>query len=334
MRRKFAHRGIAVIGSAATFALLLAGCSGGGSAPDDEEGGEITALTVQTTGVVSDGALILGIEQGFFEEEGLEIKTSIGANPAAGLAAAQSGQVDIAYAPSLPFLKATSGGVAMRAIAAGDGFEDGAGASDDPAQFDDTGIYASPKSGITEIAQLKGKTVAVPARGAQFEVTIAGALKDEGVDPASVKWVVLDFTSAVSALENGTVDVIGVVNPFTKQAEAAGGTLIASPAVTFFEEGSVGLWTSATATIEKKTDAIDGFVRAIEKSNAYANEHPEDAIAKGLEYTGAKLKVEDVKVPYWPTEIRDADLERAATKMADLGFLPQTPDVSKLIYRG
>lgn len=318
-------------------ALVLSACAAGGDAggADGASGGGLTTLKVATIGLTSDGSLLAGIEQGFFEDEGLTIETSIVANPPAGLAAVQGGQVDIAYSPSIPLLNALSQGVPIQVIGAADGYPAEVQPLDAQADFDDTGLFAAPDSGITSVSDLAGKTIAIPARKAQLEVVIASLLKDEGIDPASgVSWVVLDFTSAVAALKSGTVDAAALVSPFTTEALAIGAPQISAPSIGFFETGATGLWTAGTATIEKKADAIQAFQRAIVKSNEYATANPEAAIQAGLDYTGSTLTVADVKVPVWPTEVRPEDLERPSKKMVALGFLANPVNLDGVIYQG
>lgn len=311
--------------------LALAACTAAPSDTPSGGGGELTTLKVATIGLVSDGALMLGQEQGFFEEEGLKIETSVVANPPAGLAAAQSGQVDIAYAPSIPLLNALASGVPLKVVAPADGYVPGAADAEDPAEVDDTGLYASAASGITEVADLEGATIAIPARKAQLEVVISDALDRAGVSPSSVEWVVLDFTSAVAALASGNVDAAGLVSPFTGEAAAAGATFVSAPSVGFFEEGAVGLWTAGESTLSGKADAIAAFQRAIVKSNAYAMDHPEDAIQAGIDATGSTLTVDEIKLPYWPAEVAPIDLERVNDKLVKLGFLPSAVDLEGVV---
>lgn len=315
------RRAVFAVAAAAAAALFLSACSSDAGSGDAPSAGGTTTLKVATIGLLADGALQLGIQQGFFSDEGLSIETSVVANPAAGLAAAQSGQVDLAYAPSIPVLNALSQSVPLKIVQAADGYADGDADAADADKKDDSALYASAASGITTIAQLAGKTIAVPARKAQLEVTISAALSDAGVDPASINWVVLDFTSAAAALKAGQVDAAGLVTPFTDQAEADGATHIASPGIQFFREGAVGLWVAGTNTVEGKSSAIAGFQRAIAKSNAYANEHPDDAVQAGIDYTKSSLTVADATVPYWPTSVREEDIQRVDDKLVALGFL-------------
>lgn len=329
---RFALKALAPI---AALALALTGCASNGETADGETqvaDGALATLKVATIGLTSDGALMTGIEQGFFEEEGLTIETSLVANPAAGLAAVQSGQVDVAYAPSIPLLNALSQNVPVQVVGPADGLPDGGVSPEDAKEIDDTGFYAAADSGVTSVADLEGKTIAVPARNAQLEVVIAAELEKEGIDPKTgVNWVVLDFTSAVAGLNNGTIDAAGLVSPFTIEAEEAGSIYLSSPSAAFFEEGAVGLWTAGSSTIEQKGDEISAFQRAIVKSNEYAAENPEEAIQAGLDYTGSELTVDEVVVPKWPSEVREADLQRANEKLVSLGFLPEEVDLSGVI---
>jgi len=333
---KKSKRLIAALALVPAVALALAACSSGGDGNAPQTSGGLTTLKVATIGLTSDGSLLTGIEQGFFKEEGLQIETSIVANPPAGLAAVQSGQVDISYSPSIPLLNALSQGVPIKVIGAADGYPETPAANEqDAAALDDTGLFAAPGKGIESVKDLAGKTIAIPARKAQLEVVIAGELQKAGIDPATgVNWVVLDFTSAVAGLKNGTVDAAGLVSPFTSEAADIGATQIAAPSVGFFETGATGLWVAGTATIEKKADAIAGFQRAIVKANEYATAHPEEAIKAGLAYTKSKLTVDQVKVPVWPTVVKPEDLQRPNEKMVQLGFLAQPVKLDGVIYAG
>ncbi len=180
--------------------------------------------------------------------------------------------------------------------------------------------------------KLAGKTIAIPARKAQLEVVISDLLKKDGIDPTTgVKWVVLDFTSAVAALKSGNVDAAGLVSPFTAQALAAGNPQLAAPSIGFFETGATGLWTAGDSTVQSKKDIISAFQRAIVKSNEYATAHPDEAIKAGLAYTKSTLTVDQVKVPVWPSAVTAEDLQRPDDKMVDLGFLKKPVDISGVI---
>lgn len=301
-------------------ALGLSGCSAQPASESSVSAGtaEHTTLRLATIGLTSDGSIMLGIEKGFFADEGLDIETSIVANPAAGLAAAQSGQVDLAYAPIIPALNAMAQQIPLKIVAGAEGYPDDAVDAD---KYDHDELFASAESGIRSIDELAGKTIAVPARKALMEVVITTTLTENGVDPSSVNWVVLDFASAVAALKNGTVDAAGLGSQFSAQAEADGASKLGPLGIEFFERGAVGVWVAGASTVESKPEAMQAFERAVQKSSDYANEHPEEAVQAGLDYTNSPLAVSDVRVPFWTPLVRQADVERAAKKLVDLGFL-------------
>ncbi|KAB1946780.1 ABC transporter substrate-binding protein [Brevibacterium linens] len=325
------RRVLASLASAAVLTTTLSACSF-----EDARGGaqSLDLLKVSTIGLTSDGSLVTGMKKGFFAEEGIEIRTSLVKNPPAGLAAAQSGQVDVAYSPSISILTALGRHMPIGVVAGADGFGPEQQAAADPESFDDTALFAAPDSGIESLTDLAGKTISVPARKAQLEVTVVDALREAGVDPESINWVVLDFTSATAALKQSQVDAAALVNPFTSKAKAEGANFLVAPSFNFFGPSAVGMWTVGTETYRDKPETIDGFKRAIERSNAYANDHPEEATQAGIDYTKSGLSLDEVTIPYWPEAISRQDLSRVNEKLVGLDILTEPVDLSSVLKGG
>lgn len=338
--RRIGRRG-AAFAAATGVALVLSACGGGsGSASDGDSasgGSGTTAIRVAYTPVYSVGAIQLGIDQGFFKAEGLTVALQQVANPPAGIAAVAGGQVQFNYAPSIPVINAVANGVALKVAAAADGFAPGTAAAvkADPSkgpEYDDTAVLVQGSSPVQSPKDLSGKTISIPARKAQLEVTISGAVKDAGGDPSTIKWITLDFPSALSSLKSGRVDASGVVSPFISQGIEQGARIVSSPAASFFGDGAVGLWVTSAAYAQSDADTVQKYMRAIAKSNEYANEHVADAQAAAAKILKADINV--VKAgsqPYFPTSVDPAGLADTATKMTDLGFLAKTPDTASLV---
>lgn len=317
-------------------ALALAACSSGGGTPapttdgGGSKSGELRTVKIAVVGIMSDVTLQIGTEQGFFEAEGLKIETTTVANPPAGVAALQGNQVDFAFAPGVVFVNARANGVPVKIVAGASGFPEGVtGAALDA--YDDTGIYVRPDSGITSLKQLEGKSIAVNARKANLEATASQALKDAGVDPNSIQWTALDFTSMVEALKNGSVDAAIPVNPFTIKADEAGMKRIASPAAAFFGAGPSSFWLTSESLASSDPELVASFQRAILKANAYANEHLDEAIAAGVKLAGLDVPVEKAGKIYWPMEVTQANVDKIGENLFGLGFLPTKPDLSGVI---
>lgn len=311
---------------AAAAALVLTGCGGGdaGGGGGSPAPGETATLKVGTVGIGSDAAIQMAIDKGYFEAEGLNVETSVVANPPAGIAAAQSGQLDLTYTPSIPLLNALNQNVPLKIIAAADGYAEDAAQAEDLATVDDTGLYVPEGSPITDPKELEGKSVSVPARKAQMEVTISKVIQDAGGDPQKVNWMVLDPASALQSLDSERVDAAALISPFTAQAGAKGHERLASPGIEFFEKGAVGLWVAGTKTVEDKAEQMAAFARAIHKANDYANSNREEAEEVAAELTQVPLEtVREGAELYWPTEVRLEDIQRVNELLVELGFLPK-----------
>ncbi|MCI9889827.1 ABC transporter substrate-binding protein [Micrococcales bacterium 31B] len=318
---------------AALLTLTLAGC-GSSSAGTSQAADGTTTLKVGQIGLTSDAALKVGIDKGYFKDEKLNIEITKVANPPAGIAAAQSGQLSLTYAPSIPMLNAMSQGVPLQVVAAADGYLPTAEQSKDAATVDDSGVFVKPGSAITSPKDLAGKTISVPARKAQLEITIADAIKQDGGDPSTVKWMVLDFESALQALGDGRIDAAGVVSPFTVKSLEAGNELITSPGVGFFTEGAVGLYVTGKSTAGSNAEALRGFQRAITKANAYCNEHLSECQQVASEQTKVSIDVIQAGTPtFWPTTVELADLQRTDDKLVELGYLPKPVDLSGALFK-
>lgn len=327
---------------AVAASLVLAGCgSGAGSETGSgSEGstaaGDTPTLKVGTFGIGADAAIEMAIDKGWFEEEGLKVETIVVANPPAGIAAAQSGQLDLTYSPSIPMLNALSQNVPLKVIAPADGYAEDALQSQDLAKVDDTGLFVPKGSDITGPKDLEGKSVSVPARKALMEVTVAKLVKDAGGDPAKVNWMVLDAASALQSLDSQRVDAATLSAPFTAQAESKGHILLASPGIAFFERGAVGLWVAGAKTVQDKPEQMAAFARAITKANDYANNHLEEAQEASAELTGVPLEIVSQGAEnYWPIEVKLEEIQRVNKQLAELGFLAnEVPLDQDLIFSG
>ncbi len=313
-------------------ALVLTACSSGEAQQSDAPAsGEIRTIKVATVGIMSDVALRIADEQGYLEEEGLEIENTTVANPPAGVAALQGGQVDFAFAPGVVFVNARSQGVPVNVVAGASGFPEGIQPGPELDLYDDTGVYVGPDSGIDSLADLEGKSIAVNARKANLEATVSKALLDEGVDPASINWVALDFTSMVEALKNGEVDAAVPVNPFTLRADEAGMVRIASPATAFFGPGASSFWLTSEQFASEEPEVVAGFQRAVLRANEYANAHLDESIAAGVEVAGLDIPVEKAGKIYWPTEVSQENVDLIAENLVEIGFLPEETEVGDVI---
>lgn len=311
-----------------TVAVLgLSACSNdaGNSSANESDG--LQTLKVTFDGTSSGAAIQLGIDQGFFEEEGLQIELTANGTPPAAAAALASNQVDIASIPVIPGLNAQEQGIDITSIAPVAGYPEDVTAG---STYDTYGVYVAPDSGITSPKDLAGKQVAVPARKAIFEAFVHDAVMRDGGDPSTVEWIALDFGSQVESLKSGRIDAAAVPLPFTFQIEENGGEMLWSPGVAFYEKGVTSTWMASPNTVDSP-ETVEKFQRAIVKSNEYANEHNSEAIKAASEMTGIaeQVIIDGGRFNYFNTEVNPEDLVRVSEKLVEIDFLTKPMEINE-----
>lgn len=312
-------------------ALMLTACGDGGSEAAEANEGETQTIRMATDGTATGSAVSLGVEQGFFEEEGLNVELSASANPPAAVAALQSNELDVASIPVIPALNAQSQSIDIKSIAPAAGFPEDPEAAK---EFDVQAVMVMPDSGIESPADLEGKNVGIPARKAIFEAFIIDAMKNEGADPDKVEWIALDFTSQVEALRTGRIDAAAIPLPFTVEAEKNGATVLWRPGLEFYERGQTSTWL-VSPELQENPDLVEKIQRAITKSNEYANENTDAAIDAGSELTGIdpELLRSSEQFNYFPAEVDVEALKLANEKLIDMDFINQSVNVDDYVLR-
>lgn len=334
------RRGVALAGIAgvlASSALMVATGVPAGAAE--------TNIKIGTVAINAMGQVPWAQSAGIFKKNGLNVtEIKIYPAPPPSLAALAAGAVDFVYAPSIPIINAyANGGMALKVVAPADGYPAGrlTAAKKDPAlaaQLDDTGVCVSPTSGITSFKDLAGKTVSVPARAAQGEVTIAYAVKAAGGNPATVNFVTLPFGAALDAVKSGRTQAAFTVEPFTSACIAAGLKNLGSPGIQFFtNEQAVGMWVTTAKFAAENPAAVTAFQKSIAEVGRFGNTPAGwDKILQSANptYTQVDLATARKASPsYFPPTIVANDLRNPASKMLELGFLKQPVDVGGLLLK-
>jgi len=323
---------VLVVGVALTGAI---GCG-----DDDEESGEPAAAATETTETpaeitkVNVGAIpvanlapfYLGIEKGFFEEQGLELNVSSSLSGAPqNVPRLLKGDLQFVATAWLSTMLAREQKLPVVAIAPGDN----AGTT---AEEDYCHVMTAP-DGPTELGQLAGKTIAINTLKNVGEVSMDATLDKAGVDPDSVKYVQLPWPEMGSALRNGRIDAGWVCEPFMtqlkkemKDAHDLGPSQIeAAPKL------PISVYVTSEQYLKENPDVVKRFQLAITKSLAYAQEHPDEARAIIPSYTEIDKSVVDTMIlPTWNAEYDDAAIQALADQSEKYGVLKQPVDVEDL----
>jgi NitT/TauT family transport system substrate-binding protein len=144
-------------------------------------------------------------DKGYFKEAGIDAEfTAVQGGPAA-VAAIASGEADVGYAAVVPPINARLKGVPVKIFLVLSHETDKA-----------RGIYigASAKSGIKDLAGVKGKKISFNANGGLCELAWRDHLTAAGLKIEDAESVVLPFPEQEAALEQGNIDAVCTINPF------------------------------------------------------------------------------------------------------------------------
>jgi NitT/TauT family transport system substrate-binding protein len=298
------------LGLFAIAVTVTALCFGGlaGSAP-----GQATAtITVDTLPIANGLPLTLGINKGFFEAQGIEVKTKVFQSGNDIVLALANGDGDVGYIGYTPALIGRTQGIPMTVVAASE--TEGTSASDNWQN-----VMVSGSSSIRTPADLVGKTVALNALKGVAEIVVKGALEKRGVDPDSVKYTVLPFPNMPTALANGLVDAVHTPEPFMSQILAAGGRVVMAPGPILGRYFPNGCYCAREDWVRKNPGLVKRFRAAINQALVYSNSHPDEIRAL------LPAAIRNIRLPTWSPLIdrpQLLELARLAKKYGAISTLP------------
>lgn len=319
MRRLFAT--ITVV--SALFTMAACGSSsGGGGTPAS---GSARKVTVGVIPIVDVAPIYLGKQKGFFSKRGIDLTLVQESGGAAAVPGVVSGQFQFAFGNVVSLLLAESKGLDIKAIANGN-------ASTGVQGKDFGGVVVPKGSAITSAKDLAGKSVAVNNLRNIGDTTVRQSIRKAGGDPATVKFVELNFPDMPAALAQHRVDAAWVVEPFLTVSEQQGATLIASNFVDTAPNLTIATYFTTERQIKADPQLVKNFQAAINESLNYAQSHPAEVRKIILTYTKITPAVADkIILPAWPQSINVQSLDTLASLMTQDGLVSKKPDVTALI---
>jgi NitT/TauT family transport system substrate-binding protein len=294
-----------------------------GDAPAEAE--ELTTIEVGVVPVVDVAPLYLGIDEGFFEEEGLDVQPAIAQGGAAIIPAVVQGDQEIGFSNIVSLLIGETEDLPVQVIS------QGIQATDDP-DNDTAAIAVAADSDVQDVSDLEGKTIAINTLRNISELTVTAALEGEGVDVSTIDFVEVPLPDMVGQLEAGQIDAAGLVEPFITTGKAAGHRMLIYDRVATEPEMTIATYFTSDEFLESDPEVVDGFVRAMNRSLEFATENPDEARQAIGDYTEIPPDVlEEVVLPLWQTDLNQDSIELVAELMVTYGITDDEADVDELI---
>lgn len=235
-----------------------------------------------------DTALFVAKEKKLFEDQGLTVELTQFNNGGDLMTAMASGDIDIGYAGITPVMSSISQGVPVKVVSG--------------AQIEGSAIVANKNSGITTVADLKGKTVATPGEATIQNMLLTSALTQAGVSTDSVEFTTMKAAQMTDALKAGQVDAMIIWEPYSSIAVKNGDGVLIENSSEIIPGHPCCCVVAREDFIKDHRDSLDKVLKAHEEATKFTNENPAEA---------AKMLPEDI-VP---------DQELQAKVIADTVFI-------------
>ncbi|MFV2196412.1 ABC transporter substrate-binding protein [Nocardiopsis sp. LOL_012] len=316
------HRLLAL---AAGTALLATTACGGSQEPSSSEGSdELTQLTAGVIPIVDVAPVYLGVQEGIFEEHGIDLALETSAGGAAIVPGVVSGEFDLGFSNAVSLIVAREQGLPLTTLTNG-----ATSTGEQGADFG--GVFVAEGSDIESAADLEGATVAINTLSNIGDTTVRNSVRVAGGDPADIDFIELPFPDMPAALETGQVDAVWAVEPFGTVIRQAGGEQIASNFVDTDPDLSVAAYFTSEQRLAEDPELFDSLTAALQESLTYAQDHP-DAVREVLTtYTEIDQSVVDELVlPRFPAEIDRDSLQALADLMFEDGLIDAEADLDGL----
>jgi NitT/TauT family transport system substrate-binding protein len=259
------------------FAFALAALLLGSLAAPATVRADDAALVVGTAGKETDAQVYYAQDMGFFKKAGLNVEIQTLPNGAAVASAVASGALQIGDSNTLSLATARQKGLPFVIFAPGAIYSSTAPT---------TALAVSVNGPVHTAKDLTGKILAGVSLGGLDQLSLEAWVDKNGGDSASAKYVEVQPSLMVAALERGTIAAASLPDPALDAAVSAGtvriiGNNYDSIAKTFMITG----WFATGDWLAKNPDVAKKFAAAMAETADWANANHDRAAEILLKYT-------------------------------------------------
>ena len=269
--------------------------------------------------------LYVGIEKGFFKQEGIEIELLSLAGGAKILEALATGSLDIGFSNVVSLVLAKNSGLKFIALTGGP-IED--------STHKEHAILIRKDSSIKTPKDLEGKTIALNTRRNIDDLFVREYLEKNNVNADKTKFVEMPFPNMENALLSGDVDAVASIEPFVTFALLHGESKILDYNYVVIEPKiEISTYVVSEDWLEKNKEMGDRFVKAFNKATDYALTHESEVRTIITKYTKLdQAQAQQIALPTFGKKLTVSELQKMVDKLFKRGWIDKTMDASLLVY--
>jgi NitT/TauT family transport system substrate-binding protein len=308
-----------------TGLLFAAGCSSSNAGTNPGTSTSTTAIKVGTAPTLSGTSFYLAAQNGTFAKNHLAGTPQLVTSGAQAIPLLLNGQIQFTVSDAVGAIKAISEGIPLEIIA------QGPVVSTDPRK-DNAGLIVG--SGVSNVRDLAGKTVAVNALGSFSELAAEKAIDLAGGDSSKVKFVELPIPQMASAVKAGTVAGAAISEPYLSEGKAEGLKVLMPILYDVFPNAPMLVYLASASYASSHPQVIREFAASITAANALLGTSP--ATLKSVGERVAKMsaaQLAGVILPtYVPTPVSLAALKNVMKVMVEYNVLTAPIDLQSHVY--
>lgn len=232
--------------------------------------------------IVEVGPLYVGIEKGFFTDEGLEIELVRMAGGSDILPLVASGQLQVGFSNIVSLAdQAAANPSAGLVILTGGTFE--------TSQNRNHALVARKGLGTGKDALRRARRAAINTRRNIEELMLVKHFASQGIPDSQVELRTMGFPSMPAALDRAEVDIASLVEPFITKAVASGHVLVASQYLDQQTDTTmVAAYVTTRTWVSAEKALAERFQRAFSRSVAYLGAATNEAEVRAIlgKFTG------------------------------------------------
>ncbi|MGN0506514.1 MAG: ABC transporter substrate-binding protein [Lachnospiraceae bacterium] len=272
-------RRVGIFAAAMLLSILLCACK--------NEGDLVKVQLNEVAHSIFYAPMYVAIEEGYFEEEGIDLTLVNGLGADKTMTAVLSGEADIGFMGSEASIYVYN-----------EGAEDYVVNFAQLTQRAGNFLVSRTEQKDFQVTDLKGKTVIGGRKGGMPQMVFEYILKKHGIHPENDLEIIknIDFGMTSQAFAGGTGDYTVEFEPAATALELEGtGYVVASLGV---ESGYVPYtaYSAKKSYIEKNPDVIEGFVKALQKGMDYVQTHTPKEIAGVIQPQFKETPIETIEL--------------------------------------
>ena len=282
-------------------------------------------VNVGSIPIGSELPLHAAIRQGFFDEEGINLKVQVVAGGAAAIPALVGGSLQLSMSAYISVFAARDKGFDITIVAP----YDRVGPNNDPSP-----IIVRADSGISRAQDLAGKTVAVNVIKSLNWLYAVEWISRAGLNPERVNWLELAFPPMLGAVRAKQVDAAYATEPFTTLELAQGGLkVLARPFSEVDSQLPISGVIGKETWLKANSSVVERFARALRKGTDYLNRNKEKWPEVLATYTRIKPEwVPKMTVSVYEYPVNLPRLQASADLTQKWGLTGKRLDVKEAVW--